>query len=335
MKEEDIRPKNLRDEFLRLSKEDITLFFGKEKKRTDLNCPACCETTELDFQFKKHGFTYVECAVCQSLFVNPRPAEEDINNFYTFSKAAKYWSTHLFKETQDSRRIHIFAPKAKMVVEWITEITDISNNQNNMTMLDVGMGYGIFSEEIRKLNYFDSIVGIEPSPSLSKVLKEKGFQVIETSIEEAPTPTNKFSVVVSFEVIEHVFSPEKFIKAISKQLKDGGYLVLTTLNINGFELLNLWNKSESIYPPHHINFFNLESLSLLLENCGFKVLKRNTPGELDVDIVSSHIEKMPINRFIEFLTTKTSNKVKTNFQNFLQKNNLSSHMWILAQYNHK
>jgi 2-polyprenyl-3-methyl-5-hydroxy-6-metoxy-1,4-benzoquinol methylase len=332
MKEEEIRPKNLRDEFLRLSKEDITHFFGKGKKRVAVNCPACCKTTNLVFQFEKFGFSYVECAVCQSLFVNPRPEEKDIQAFYAFSNAAKYWSTHLFKETENARRLHIFAPKAKMVVDWIA---DVSSKESNMTMLDVGMGYGIFSEEIRKLNYFESIVGIEPSPSLSKVLKEKKFEVVETSIEDAPTPKKKFSVAVSFEVIEHVFSPEIFVKAISRQLKDGGYLVITTLNINGFELLNLWDQSESIYPPHHINFFNLESLSRLLSHCGFQVLKRNTPGELDVDIVANHIDKMANNRFVEFLTKKTSKNVKVNFQTFLQKNNLSSHMWILARYNPK
>jgi 2-polyprenyl-3-methyl-5-hydroxy-6-metoxy-1,4-benzoquinol methylase len=330
MIEEEIRPKYLRDEFLRLSKEDISKFFGKEKQQVDLNCPACCVKTELVSQFVKHGFNYTECSECQTLFVNPRPTEEDINAFYAFSNAAKYWSTHLFKETEESRRNHIFAPKAKMVIEWISEVTSA---EKNMSMLDVGMGYGIFSEEIRKLDYFNSIVGIEPSPSLASVLKEKGFQVIETSIEDAPAPTNKYSVAVSFEVIEHVFSPKKFIKAISKQLEDNGYLILTTLNIHGFELLNLWDQSESIYPPHHINFFNLDSLSQLLEKCGFTILKKGTPGELDVDIVANHYDKMAKNKFIEYFTRKGTPQQKKTFQKYLQDNNLSSHMWILATKN--
>ena len=332
MKEEEIRPKHLREKFLWLSKEDIKTFFGPDKVRVHSPCPACGREQGFSFQFNKHGFDYVECSGCETLFVNPRPVEKDINDYYVHSKAAKYWSTHLFRETEEARRKHIFAPKAKMVLDIVEEFLEAGLQKN---LLDVGMGYGIFAEEIRKYGYFERIVGIEPSQPLGSVCKEKGFEIVALPVEEVNYVENSFSVAVSFEVVEHVESPQKFIKAIGNLLQKDGLLIISTLNLHGFELLSLWDKSESVFPPHHINFFNLSSLTLLLSKCGFRVIKAFTPGKLDVDIVQNHIDKVQKNHFVRYLLTKTSDSVKKNFQEFLMANNLSSHMWLVAQKDSK
>ena len=60
---------------------------------------------------------------------------------------------------------------------------------------------------------------------------------------------------------------------------------MTTLNGRGFDILLLWNKSKSIAPPLHLNFFNPGSIRILLEKIGFQILEISTPGKLDWDIV--------------------------------------------------
>ena len=116
-------------------------------------------------------------------------------------------------------------------------------------------------------------------------------------------------------------------------LSEGGYFLLTTLNINGFDLQVLWERSNSIAPPHHLNFFNLESLGGLLKKCGFRVVEKSTPGFLDLDIVKNAYKEgdININRFIKYLIEKKDDKTHEDFQLFLQRNNLSSHMRIIAQ----
>ena len=42
-------------------------------------------------------------------------------------------------------------------------------------------------------------------------------------------------------------------------------------------------------PPNHINYFNIKSLSLLLNNSGFEVLEVLTPGKLDAELVRKKI----------------------------------------------
>ncbi|MEW6614419.1 MAG: class I SAM-dependent methyltransferase [Thermodesulfobacteriota bacterium] len=328
MKEADIRPLHLQKEFLRLSREDIKEFFNDTVKRLYCPCPACKESKDFKNQFTKNGFVYVECLKCGTLFANPRPPESAINNYYKRSKATKYWAEHLFKETEEARRKEIFSPKAKMVVDLLREASGDERMEN---LLDVGMGYGIFGEEVQKINFFNEITGVEPSTYLAAICREKGFSIIEMAVEKVKEPKNYFKAATSFEVIEHLFSPEKFLRAINGLLANNGYLILTTLNINGFELLNLWNKSDSIFPPHHINFFNVESLEILLDRTGYRVIKSFTPGKLDVNIIENNIDLVSQNRFIRYLIKKSPTSVKENFQKFLQENNLSSHMCMLAQ----
>ena len=54
MKEHDIRPKGLFDEYLRLSSQDIASYFSK-KRRVPIACPACNQTQN-QFAFKKNNF---------------------------------------------------------------------------------------------------------------------------------------------------------------------------------------------------------------------------------------------------------------------------------------
>jgi SAM-dependent methyltransferase/ribosomal protein S27E len=325
MKEEEIRPKAIFDEYLRLAEEDIKQFFSDKSSFVRIKCPACSEDNET-FEFEKKGFRYVRCNRCGTLYVNPRPSEEAIRNFYTHSRSTKYFAEHFYKETEAQRREKIFKPRALM-------IRDFVGPTKLATFADIGAGYGTFLEEIRDLNLFEKIIAIEPSEDLVPILKNKGFEVIQKPIEECGIILkNKVNLATSFELLEHVFSPEKFFSSVWQILSEGGYFIFTSLNINGFDLLVLWEKSKSISPPHHLNFLNLQSAKILLERCGFRVVKMFTPGKLDVDIVRNMYldKKVELDRFVKFLIN-SDEKTRMNFQTFLTENNLSSHMSFIAQ----
>jgi len=71
MKEEEIRPKAIFDEYLQLCEEDTRKYFDAVEC-TDVHCPACGQSGE--FSFNKNSFDYAECPNCKTLFVSPRPA---------------------------------------------------------------------------------------------------------------------------------------------------------------------------------------------------------------------------------------------------------------------
>ena len=71
MKESDIRPKDLHDEYIRLSSIDSLEYFPINKKRFPIDCPAC-HSNNLEHSFKKEGFDYEVCKDCGTLFASPR-----------------------------------------------------------------------------------------------------------------------------------------------------------------------------------------------------------------------------------------------------------------------
>ena len=121
---------------------------------------------------------------------------------------------------------------------------------------------------------------------------------------------------------------------MKKLLKPGGILIFTTLTISGFDLLVLGENSKSISPPHHINFLSIEGIRSLIKRCGLQEVLIETPGKLDVDIVKNMYEEIPeleLPNFVEYLIKERDNTTHIEFQEFLRKNNLSSHVRVIAR----
>lgn len=329
MKELEIRPPKLFDEYLEISRLDVERFFSKHELFTEVSCPAC-RSTQTYLVFEKQTFIYKTCGRCLTLFVSPRPTEEMIASYYKTSASSKFWAERFFPETAEARREKIFRPRAMLVNELVTRFKVPSPT----SLADVGAGFGIFLEEAKKTEAFSEIFAIEPSADLASCCRNKGFQVIEKSVEDIREDELKVSVACSFEVLEHLFDPEKFIMSMKKILKPGGLLIFTTLTISGLDLQVLWNHSKSISPPHHINFLSVEGLKILIKRCGLEEIEICTPGKLDVDIIRNAMEEMPglaVPRFIEYIVKNRGSETFDQLQVFLQNNNLSSHARVIAR----
>lgn len=325
MKEEDIRKKEAFDEYLRLSKKDVETFFRDKSLFIEINCPAC-KSNELEKQFKKNGFLYMECTKCKTLFVNPRPGQDELARFYFDSPSTSYWINHFFKPVEKARTEKIFKPRAKETADLFRK------DATDWTIGDIGAGFGIFLKELQRELPNNSYVAIEPSQEMCTICKERGFSTICNTLEDVKGLDNKFDLLTAFELFEHLQNPEDFLSCVHKLLKPKGFFLFTTLNGQGFDIKLLWNKSKSVSPPHHLNFFNTTSIKFLLESCGFEVIEISTPGKLDWDIVENMINKdgIYLGRFWEFITT-TPETTKEGLQKWISSSNLSSHMRVICR----
>lgn len=329
MKEFEIRPKELFDEYLEVSKKDIKRFFSKHSLFVEIPCPGC-KSKNSKFSFTKHNFSYRICNDCFTLFVSPRPTEEMIDSYYRESASSKFWAERFFPETAEARRKKIFQPRAKMISELIAKF----KMEKPIVLADVGAGFGIFLEEVKKTGLFDEVIGIEPSFDLASCCKNKGFKVIEKPIEKIKANELGVSVICSFEVLEHLFDPEKFIMGMARILKPNGLMIFTTLSVSGLDLQVLWKHSKSISPPHHINFLSTEGLEKVIKRCGLEEIEISTPGELDIDIIRNRMKELPklrIPMFIDYLIKNRDIKTTEHLQNFLKENRLSSHARVIAR----
>ena len=326
MKEAEIRPQELFNRYLELSRQDVNRFFGAGSARVDTPCPACASPLQ-DSSFVKQGFRYVLCGDCGSLYASPRPPEELLSDFYIGAESVRFWSTHFYKETADARRVKMFRPRAALAREVAT-----THGAGRDRLVDVGSGYGIFLDEVRKLDCFDSLVGIEPNPDLAKVCRELGFQVIEKRVETIADGDCEADLATSFEVLEHVYDPLAFLVAMRNLLTPGGLMILTTLTVTGFDIQVLWERSKSVNPPHHINLLSLEGLRVLVERAGLRMVDLSTPGQLDVDIVANILAEDPgisVPRFVSRILAG-GDGARAAFQQFLSQHRLSSHVRVVA-----
>jgi len=325
LKEENIRPKQLFDEFLRLSEENADHFF-MNVPRHDCNCPGC-GSNDNDFTFEKRGFQYCTCHQCDSLFVNPRPAKEAFNKFYTESNSTKYFAEKFLPNVIESRRQHIFVPRVKQTYELTLKENIIPN-----VVLEIGAGHCIFLEEWGKTHPDTDRKAVEPNPIMAQYCRDLGLSVLESTSEDAKKWHNVADLVVSFEVLEHATDPLEFVLSLQKFVRPGGLLIATGLSGDGFDIKILGEKSKNISPPHHLNFCSVDGYYRLFTRAGLEEICIQTPGKLDVEIVSKAIKDntLQLSEFEKLLLNKKP-KILKNSQNFLSDNQLSSHCWITAK----
>lgn len=116
----------------------------------------------------------------------------------------------------------------------------ISDNMQmkGLNILDVGCGGGILSEALSRLGA--NVTSIDPSAmNIAIASKHSSVDPLtstisykQTTVEEMALTGQKFDVVCSLEVIEHVETPMAFVAACGSCLKDGGSLYLSTINRN-------------------------------------------------------------------------------------------------------
>ena len=322
IKEEEIRPEKIFNQYLKLAEADTIKYFTKVK-RQEIKCPVCHNRGK-DW-VKKSIFTYKICDSCLTIFVSPRPVKEAFDSYYKDSPSTKFWATKFYKITEASRREKLWKPKAEMVKKRILEYR---NNVPIEYIIDIGAGYGVFAEEIKKIMDIKTIL-IEPSIHLARICKEKGFRVVEKfmediQIEDLPSGRKCY---VSFELFEHLHNPLKFLDVLNKQMNKGDIFIFTTLSGMGIDIQLLKGKSKSVSPPHHLNFLNPKSVSSLLNKNGFKVLEAITPGRLDIDILNKN-KKYIKDTFWSNVIEYSNQKELFQIQDFISSSGLSSHMMI-------
>jgi 2-polyprenyl-3-methyl-5-hydroxy-6-metoxy-1,4-benzoquinol methylase len=327
LKESEIRPDELmKDQADRLAA-DIRRLLQHKHEFVTVNCPAC-GSAESHKAYEKYEIQFVICEHCETVYANPRPQPEHLDEYYAHSENYAYWNKYIFPASEVVRREKIFRPRVQKVIEICKKLKVQTN-----TLLEVGAGFGIFCEEMQKIGTFHKIIGVEPTPDLAETCRTRGINVVEKPIEKVDFGNEVIDVIVNFEVIEHLFCPRDFLGKCHNLLTEGGILIVTCPNSKGFDIVTLGQKSSAV-DNEHINLFNINSLTMLLESCGFDVIERQTPGKLDAELVRKQIISGEFDAsnqpFLKQILIDQWDEVGESFQDFLSQNLLSSNMLLVA-----
>jgi len=320
-----IRPEKMDNIRARLYNQDLKKI--DKKKLLKINCPVC-NSKKYKLWTRKMGFNFVICQKCETLFINPKPNEHDLKEFYKNSKSMVYWN-EIFRETETIRKEKIFKPRVKLIKKILQEYGVF----NCKTMIEVGAGYGWFCELSKKMKLSEKIIAIEPSHMQAESCKKiKGIKVVESTFEEYKEKENP-DLIVSFEVLHLLYNPKLFLENCHNQLKQGGIFICTMTNFDGLDIQILKNESDYIVPTF-LTIFNPNSIRFLLKKIGFKKIEITTPGLLDAHIIMNKIKSGKIkkqNPFFEFLINSNDEKLTDSFQKLIIKHKKSSHMLIVCQ----
>ncbi len=156
-------------------------------------------------------------------------------------------------------------------------------------ILDIGCGNGVIASQLIEDGF--NVYGIDASETGITIANQKHsgrFFVQNISHQSLPKELSAFAfdVVISTEVIEHVYAPRSYMKLISNVLPDNGVVIISTPYHGYFKniVLSITNKLDShftvLWDGGHIKFWSRRTLTMLLVAFGFEVIQFRGCGRL-------------------------------------------------------
>ena len=165
-------------------------------------------------------------------------------------------------------------------------------------IIEVGCGRGEF---LGMLSDFPvEGYGTEHKKDLVEIAKKAGLRVDEDfpESEDHIFKNGPFDAFMSFNFLEHQPNPRTYLKAIYNNLCDEGYGLIT---VPSFEYIMEQNSFYEIIPDH-IAYYSFESLTHLLNICGFEVLEKETVNR---DTISMIVKKRKLPDICGIISKKT------------------------------
>ena len=136
-------------------------------------------------------------------------------------------------------------------------------------VLDAACGVGYGTSILRSSGGRRVVVGVDISlDACQQARQDYGVCVISADVSALPFKNDTFDLAVSFETIEHIPAPEKFLGELFRVCKPAGLLVLSTPN-------------SLVYPrgnPFHVREFDRREIEKMIQMSGFRIVA--TMGQL-------------------------------------------------------
>ena len=151
--------------------------------------------------------------------------------------------------------------------------------QPHLRVLDLGCGNGALCKRLRDAGC--DVTGVDvSSPGIAvarAAYPDIHFETLGVYDEPPPNFLESFDVVISTEVVEHLYAPRALASLIKRVLKPGGKAIVTTpyhgyLKNLALCLVGKWDPHHDVFWEHgHIKFWSKATLTRLFTDEGFVV----------------------------------------------------------------
>jgi SAM-dependent methyltransferase len=251
---------------IRVAAQQRALSEKLSKDTLTLNSCPICHNSEFELFVEIYGFPYCECSHCGHIFSQKPPSAQAVKRLYTRSgKENQSIQSQLYvnKELFATRVMEIAAPK----VHYVT-----TRMPNRGKWVDIGCGTGEILCAAKAQGW--DVLGIESDPDEVEFARTMGIEVEQLFIE----PENvrnyvKGAAVVSLiNILEHVLTPERLLKAIADSINEETRIVIEVPRHPS--LSSYANKTfphvavRHIYAPDHLHIFTEKAMDILFNRLG-------------------------------------------------------------------
>lgn len=220
-------------------------------------------------------YSLVRCAACGLAHVNPRPTFEALGRHYP----ADYFATRPPEEAPAWLRP---IARALLVMQTLSRVRKAERVLGKFApgtkVLDVGCGLNEYAHQLIKLRKCDAI-GVEFSPTVVSYVQKKGqAPIVAGTLQSAGFEDAQFDFISMNEYLEHEPNPREVLDVARRIIKPGGHLAIEIPHIEGLPARIFRSRWGMLDIPRHLIFYSPETLSKLLERCGFRLVHVQTFG---------------------------------------------------------
>ena len=135
-------------------------------------------------------------------------------------------------------------------------------------LLDFGCGAGGFLLEAQKANW--DVVGLELNKDLARLVTEKyGIPVFQGLIDDPDFADERFDIVLSAQVFEHLLDPRQTLLDLKKHLRPPGFVLIEVPN--QLAIKETLRRGRTL-DDSHLFYFSAAALSFMFRDTGFEVV---------------------------------------------------------------
>lgn len=283
-----------------------------------------------------NGFHVIECEPCGFKHILPIPDAADLQKvyeeeYYTTEKPdyLKHYEedSEWWKLTYDDR------------YDYFENILPTERRR----ILDIGSGPGFFLRRGKERGW--QTLGIEPSRQAAEYSRTLGLEIRNEFLTAETQRLGQFDVIHMSAVLEHIPDPIGMLETVhSLSSPEGIICVVVPNDFNPFQLAlrdHFGFKPWWVAPPHHINYFNFDSLSKLVEKSGFNVVHVESTFPIDMFLLmgDNYVGNDQLGRachakrktFEQNLATAGLNDIKRRLYHALAENGLGREVVVVGR----
>lgn len=162
---------------------------------------------------------------------------------------------------------------------------EVQRRGADLRVFDLGCGSGVVASAIAKRGF--TVMGVDPSTEgidqANRNFPDLTLR-LGSAYDDLAATYGQFDILISLEVVEHVYAPRDYARCAYQLLKPGGLAVFST-PYNGY-LKNLAiavlggfdRHATALWDHGHIKFWSVRTLTTLLGEVGFNEIKFSFAG---------------------------------------------------------